>query len=85
MTDRQIKAVAEAIYRKMSIDGSVCSVDAAQAAIDASDARFVPMLVEALRRLAYMPLGGDTATYFCGVNMQNIAKQALAQLPEEYK
>lgn len=36
------------------------------------------MLAEALRRIAYCPLGGDAATYFCGVNMQNIAKEALA-------
>lgn len=35
-------------------------------------------LAEALRRIAYWPLGGDAATYFCGVNMQNIAKEALA-------
>lgn len=35
---------------------------------------------EALASIAYRPLCGDTATYFCGVEMQNDAKQALAAL-----
>lgn len=35
---------------------------------------------EALKAIAYRPLGGDTETYFCGVNMQNEAKKALAAI-----
>lgn len=46
---------------------------------------YVKPLVEALRSIAYRPLGGDTETYFCGVNMQNTAKQALLKLPEDLR
>ena len=48
----------------------------AQAAYDASDARFVPVLVEALKYYREQEwLGGE----------DGVAAQALAQLPEEYK
>lgn len=86
---REEVAVAEAIAKEMLIAHGSTSIqtmrEAAKAAIAASNSKYVAGLVEALKRIAYHPLGGDTATYFCGVHMQNMAKEALNNLPEELR
>lgn len=99
-TDKQIEAVARSMMRTVFQDESVAETsdldwtgsdvwgcdfaEMAKAAIEASHEQYKP-LVEALKSIAYRPLGGDTATYLCGVNMQNTAKQALANIPAELR
>lgn len=98
-TNQQIERMAEAISNldlPCMVDGQIVRVNPiywkliAQAAYDASDARLVPMLVEALRDLLYVfgtndnndPLPLDESkTLGCIVK----GYKALAQLPEEYR
>jgi len=46
------------------------------------EGEIVRVLVDALKSVAYRPIGGDTETYFCAVNIQNTAKAALAKAEE---
>lgn len=72
--------------RCLNINGTSLSKQAAVAAWNTrATPDYVKPLVEALRSIAYRPLGGDTETYFCGVDMQNTAKQALSKLPEDLR
>lgn len=77
-TNRQLKAVTEAIYENVwsHPDHDDCKI-AAQAAIDASDAKYVPMLVEALKLYASIANGLN------GPN--GVAYKALQQLPEDLR
>lgn len=97
-TNPQIERMDEAIKKNISYtstynpnDGRTYITekfeDAAKAAYDASDARFVPMLVEALKRVdkkAFDYLIGDIdEKEVCRI--KTVTEQALAQLPEEYR
>lgn len=82
--DRQAQAVAEAIFRVESGDKATwfgqpeyakeLYFEQAKAAIAASDAKYVPVLVGALRKIA-----GDTS------RAMTIAREALSQLPEDLR
>lgn len=82
--DRQAQAVAEAIFRVESGDKATwfgqpeyakeLYFEQAKAAIAASDAKYVPMLVEALKAFQR----GDA-------RIQNIVAEALSQLPEDLR
>ena len=80
MTTRQVKAVAEAISNASIHSFANDGEHLAKAAIAASDARFVPMLVEALQNinLATQHDKGNYALYV-------ISQEALSQLPEEMR
>lgn len=84
-TNPQIERMAEAIYtaentncyewEELATSTQERFIAEAQAAYDASNARFVPMLVEALKYYREQEwLGGE----------DGVAAQALAQLPKEY-
>lgn len=74
--DRQEQAVTEAIKScdAFSHLSPVGSKKIAKAAIAASDAQYVPVLVGALRKIA-----GDTS------RAMTIAREALSQLPEDLR
>lgn len=97
MTNPQIERMAEALWNKHKLDmgdawyddddqwktlpeaGRIEFINTAQAAYDASDARLVPVLVEALNRVLNRAMVHDHEGY------EEIAKQALAQLPKGYR
>lgn len=92
MTDRQTNAVDEAIKSSFKHNHWVTVEDceaAAQAAIAASDARFVPELVEALQEIADQECkyGADDKPYSevdAAIHeCKEIAKEALSKLPED--
>lgn len=82
MTDRQTLAVARAIYNSYwqgkdkwpdaTDNERALNIDMAKSAIAASDAKYVPMLVEALKEIE--SIGSPTSL---------IASIALGNLPEE--
>lgn len=72
MTNRQLKAVANALIPYGIND--MWRSQAAQAAINASDAKYVPMLVEALKEIE--AIGSATSL---------LATLALNQLPEDLR
>lgn len=80
MTDRQTKAVACAINPDPNGGYSMAQLAVAKEAIAASDARLVPGLVEALKRIAEMD-SVDAAIW----PASDEARQTLASLPEEYR
>lgn len=73
MIDRQTQAVIEAISSGEHL-GLRPLHELAKAAIAASDAKYVPMLVEALKAFQR----GDA-------RIQNIVAEALSQLPEDLR
>lgn len=100
MGDRQIKAVAEAIWKKEygpyipivgPLEARPESVqqryeNLAAAAIEASDAKYVSMLVE-----AFIPLMRVTSSYLktnddpIGRQIFAVAQMAIQKLPKEYR
>lgn len=90
MTDRQIQAVAEAINR---LDNYIRNTDppediyqafdTLQNAIEASDAKYVPMLVEALRKIAEARHPTSNGDVFASYSeLRQYACEALAQIEE---
>jgi len=97
-TDRQTKAVARAIYD--SLREQVClsfvlpsnCVKAAEAAIAASGAEHIPMLVEALKKCRdsanyisanFMDIDGLPVGHIGSI--EDLAEKALAQLTEDLR
>lgn len=87
MTDRQTEAVVTAIRRageewlQDAAKGARSLKEAqAKAAIAASDARLVPALVEALKRIAAMDTS-DASLW----PASDEAREVLRSLPEEYR
>lgn len=90
--DRQTQAVAEAIFRVESGDKATwfgqpeyakeLYFEQAEAAITASDAKYVPMLVEALKEIMEF---GKKDVSMRGEHYTWIVDKALSQLPEDLR
>jgi hypothetical protein len=90
MTDRQVQAVADAIHEECRKPYTIYGIGfmerkrLAKAAIEASDAKYVPMLVEALRKIAEARHPTGNGDLFASYSwLRQYACEALNSLPEE--